>query len=86
MPACFEPGETFLSSLHLSFLTCQKGIIKFTYNVVNIKQVIVGKVLKAMLGAKKCLIHISSVPGATVIVKASVLEECLNSWGDKKCL
>lgn len=53
-----------------------------THIVVNIKQVIVEKVLKAMRGAKKCLINISCVPGATVIVKASVLEECLNSWGD----
>lgn len=38
-----------------------------------------------MPGAKKCLINISSVPGASVIIKASVLEEFLNSWGDKKC-
>lgn len=53
---------------------------------MSIKQVIVGKVLKAMLGAEKCSINISSVPEATVIVKASVLEECLNSRGDKECL
>lgn len=38
------------------------------------KQVIVGKVLKAMPGAKKCFINISCVPGATVIAKASALE------------
>lgn len=41
--------------------------------------------MKAMPGAKKCLINISSVPGATVIINASVLEEFLNSWGDNKC-
>ena len=34
--------------------------------------------LRAMPGAKKCLINISCVPGAAVIIKASVLEECLN--------
>lgn len=48
---------------------------------MNIKQLLI----KVTPGAKKYLINISSVPGATVIIKASVLEEFLNTWGDKKC-
>lgn len=51
-----------------------------THIVVNIKPVIVGKVLKAMPGAQKYSINISCVPGATVIIKTSVLEGLLNSW------
>lgn len=47
-------------------------MIALSPTIANIKQVIVGKELKALPGAKKCSVNISCAPGAMVIIKACV--------------